>query len=81
MCHSHDDATPLSFHLQVNKDFFKISGTQCGGFQLLLTVYQWGISLHAVVFFGLGNDIKNFKSSKLKEVGKYLFSLIVIKKL
>ena len=37
------------------------SGTQCGGFQLLLILDLWGISFHAVVVFGLGKNLL-FKS-------------------
>ena len=32
------------------------SGTQCGGFQFLLTLDLWGISVHAAVVFVLGKD-------------------------
>ena len=38
------------------------SGTQCGGFQFLLILDLWGISVKAVIVFGLGKDFL-FKST------------------
>ena len=35
--------------------------TQCGGFQFLLILDQWGMKVHAVVVFGLGKNLL-FKS-------------------
>ena len=37
------------------------SGTQCGGFQFLLTLDLWGIRFHAVIVFGVGKKLL-FKS-------------------
>ena len=36
-------------------------GTQRGGFQFLLILDLWGISIHAVIVFGLGKNLL-FKS-------------------
>ena len=33
------------------------SGTQCGGFQFLVILDLWGISVHAVVVFSLGKEL------------------------
>ena len=50
-------------HIVIKNQFLKNlrSGTQCGGFQFLLSLDLWGISFHAVVVFGLGKNL-SFKS-------------------
>ena len=37
------------------------SGTQCEGFQFLQILDLWGISIHAVIVFGMGKNLL-FKS-------------------
>ena len=53
----------VNLFLYCKNQFLKnlCSGTQCEGFQFLLILDLWGISLHAVVVFALGKNLL-FKS-------------------
>ena len=49
----------MSLNVIIVNQFLKnlCSGTQFGGFQILLILELWGISFHAVVVFGLGKNL------------------------
>ena len=58
--HSKMSLNVITVKLCVSKNpFLKnlCNGTHHGGYQFLLILYLWGISLNAVVIFGLGKNL------------------------